>query len=87
VATRCSTPSCRDWPGLLDDVATLEVRSRSVVERFTLALQAALLVRAGNPIVADAFVRSRLGGEHGQALGTLPVGTSFRALIDRAFSG
>ena len=73
--------------GLLDDVATLEVRSRSVVERFALALQAALLVRAGNPIVADAFVRSRLGGEHGQALGTLPVGTPFRALIDRAFPG
>ncbi len=72
---------------LLEDVATLEVRSRMVVERLALALQAALLVRAGNAVVADAFVQTRIGDAHGQAFGTLPAGTQFRALIDRAFPG
>jgi len=72
---------------MFDDVATLEVRSRRVVERLALALQASILVRAGNGEVADAFVQSRIGGDHGQALGTLPVGTPFRTLVDRAFPG
>ena len=42
-----------------------------------LALQASLLVRHGDPAVADAFCASRLGGDHGMAFGTLPRGTDF----------
>ncbi|WP_262281895.1 isovaleryl-CoA dehydrogenase [Micromonospora sp. MA102] len=62
----------------------LELRARRVVERLALVLQGALLVRHGHPAVADAFCASRLGGDHGQAFGTLPGGVDFAAIIARA---
>jgi len=63
---------------------TLEIRARQVVEDMALALQASVLVRHGNPAVADAFCASRLGGEHGGAFGTLPATTDFRKIISRS---
>lgn len=73
------------WLGkAFDDVATLEIRSRYVVERTALALQAAILLRAENRDVADTFSASRLGGQHGLAFGTLGAGTPVKALIERA---
>ena len=48
-----------------------------------LALQGSLLVRYGDPAVADAFSASRLGGDSGRAFGTLPAGTDFRRIIER----
>jgi putative acyl-CoA dehydrogenase len=71
----------------LADGDSLELRSRFLVERMALALQASLLVRAGNRQVADTFCESRLGGAHGLAFGTLPVHAPMKALIDRAFAG
>jgi putative acyl-CoA dehydrogenase len=68
------------------DAATLELRSRFLVERLALALQAAILVRAGNRVVADTFCESRLGGLHGAAFGTLPAHAPMKPLIERAFS-
>lgn len=67
-----------------DDVATLEVRSRLVVERMALALQASILLRAGNSQVANAFCDSRLGGQHGLNFGTLPADAPMVHLIRRA---
>lgn len=69
----------------LSDSDTLELRSRFLVERMALALQASLLVRSGNRQVSDAFCESRLGGGHGLAFGTLPAHAPLKALIDRAF--
>ncbi len=69
----------------LTDTATLEVRSRLIVERLALCLQASILVRAGNALVSDAFCASRLGGGRGQAFGTLGPAVAMQALIDRAF--
>ena len=68
----------------LDDVATLETRSRLVVERAALALQAALLLQTDLQDHARAFCDSRLGGAHGLALGTLGADAPFAALIERA---
>jgi putative acyl-CoA dehydrogenase len=68
---------------LAKDPETLETRARSLVERMALALQASLLVRYGDPAVADAFCASRLDGDWGQAFGTLPAGTDFRRIIER----
>jgi putative acyl-CoA dehydrogenase len=65
------------------DVETLQTRARGIVERMALALQASLLVRYGDPAVADAFCASRLGGEWGNAFGTLPAGTDFGRIIER----
>jgi len=70
-----------------DDRTTLELRSRMVVERLALALQAAILLRAGNDDVAHSWCSSRLGGEHGLNYGTLSAQAPFAALIDRAFAG
>jgi putative acyl-CoA dehydrogenase len=69
----------------LADSAHLEMRSRTIVERMALALQAALLIKAGDAQVADAFCRSRLAGAHGLAFGTLTQDVPLAYLIDRAF--
>jgi putative acyl-CoA dehydrogenase len=66
-----------------DDVTTLELRSRRLVERMALALQASILLRAGNTAAA-AHCASRLGGEHGVNYGTLPVHAPLNELIQRA---
>ncbi|MFI2647679.1 isovaleryl-CoA dehydrogenase [Micromonospora fulviviridis] len=68
----------------LSDRDDLELRARRVVERLALVLQGSLLVRHGHPAVADAFCASRLGGDHGQAFGTLPGGVDFATIISRA---
>jgi putative acyl-CoA dehydrogenase len=68
----------------LSDRTDLEARARYVVERMALALQASILLRAGKAEVADAFCASRLDGARGLAFGTLPAGTPFSALIERA---
>ena len=60
-----------------------ESGSRRLVERLALLLQASVLLRSGSPM-AEAFCRSRLGGEHGLALGTLPAGLDCASLITRA---
>jgi putative acyl-CoA dehydrogenase len=65
------------------DIETIESRARRIVERMALALQASLLVRYGDPAVADAFCASRLSGDWGQAFGTLPAGTDFKRIIER----
>jgi putative acyl-CoA dehydrogenase len=61
----------------------LEYRARRVVEHLALALQGSLLVRHSPAEVSDAFCASRLGGEHGRALGTLPPGVDCEAVIER----
>src|SRR6201746_679575 len=65
------------------DVETIDFRARRLVEKMALALQASLLVRYGDDDVADAFCASRLSGDSGQALGTLPPGLDFARIIDR----
>ena len=47
-------------------------------------LQGSLLLRHGDPAVADAFVASRLAGDWGVAYGTLPTGLDTATILDRA---
>jgi putative acyl-CoA dehydrogenase len=54
------------------------------VEQLALCLQGALLVRYGDPAVADAFCASRLGGDWGIAFGTLPRGVDTGRILARA---
>ncbi|MDB5971763.1 MAG: acyl-CoA dehydrogenase, C-terminal domain protein [Hydrocarboniphaga sp.] len=84
-ADRCFDGEVSRLATALDDPGTWEVRSRDLVERMALCLQGALLLRAGDPVVAQAFCGSRLGGEHGLAFGTLLAHTRFDHLIDRAW--
>jgi putative acyl-CoA dehydrogenase len=60
-----------------------ESGARRLVERMALALQASLLVRHGDPAVADAFCASRLGDDGGLAYGTLPAGVDAAGIVDR----
>jgi putative acyl-CoA dehydrogenase len=48
-----------------------------------LALQASVLVRHGDPAVADAFCATRLAGDHGRSLGTLPAGVDCTRIVER----
>jgi len=72
----------------LGDLDDIESRARRVVERMALVLQGSLLVRDGDPDVADAFCASRLGGggdsRWGAAFGTLPPGLRLDAIVERA---
>src|SRR3712207_8800137 len=51
--------------GELADLGDIEYRARRVVERMAIALQASILVRDGDPAVADAFCATRLEGDRG----------------------
>ncbi|WP_354640092.1 isovaleryl-CoA dehydrogenase [Kitasatospora camelliae] len=67
----------------LGDPAEIEYRTRRLVESLALVLQGSLLVRHGDPAVADAFCASRLGGDRGGAYGTLPTGVDTEAILAR----
>jgi len=71
--------------GQLDDKTELEKRSRYLVERLALALQAATLVGSGTDDVADAFCQSRLGNARSATFGALPATMPVDKLIARAF--
>jgi putative acyl-CoA dehydrogenase len=69
--------------GDLAEMTDVELRARGLVERMALALQGSLLLRFGDPAVAEAFCSSRLDGDRGRAFGTLPRGTDFDRIIER----
>ena len=66
------------------DTDELQYRARQVVERMALLLQGGLLMRHGDPAVADAFTASRLAGDWGVAFGTLPRGLDTARVLERA---
>jgi putative acyl-CoA dehydrogenase len=66
------------------DAETLELRARRIVGDLALALQASQLLRHGHPAVTEAFVASRLDGQHGDVFGTLPAGLDLAPIIERA---
>lgn len=55
------------------DTADIQYRARRLTEDMAVALQAKLLLEAGNATVSDAFIASRLEGR-GRVYGTLPRG-------------
>jgi putative acyl-CoA dehydrogenase len=63
---------------------TDESQARRDTERMALVLQGSLLVRHAPPEVADAFCASRLDGDWGHALGTLPSGAAAKVIVERA---
>ena len=69
----------------LGDLDDIQYRARHIAETMALCLQGALLVRHGDPAVADAFCASRLGGEWGRAFGTLPRGLDTDRILARAY--
>jgi len=66
------------------DTTAIEIRARLLVERMAIALQGSLVVRHGDPAVAEAFCASRLAGDRGFGFGTLLPGTDCARIIARA---
>ncbi|MEW6129858.1 MAG: isovaleryl-CoA dehydrogenase [Acidobacteriota bacterium] len=66
------------------DTRLIEVQARRIVEDLALALQASILIQHGNQAVVDAFCESRLSSDRRMALGTLPAGIQFDAIIERS---
>jgi putative acyl-CoA dehydrogenase len=68
----------------LADPEQLPLRARRIAGQLACCLQAALLLQHAPAAVADAFCATRLGGDWGAVLGTLPPGTPVAELVDRA---
>ena len=67
----------------LSNGAAVEAGARRLVERLAVTLEGSLLVRYGDPAVADAFCASRLGGDWGHSFGTLPPGLHAASIVQR----
>ena len=71
--------AARGGPGA--EYLLTQAQARDVTERMALVWQAALLLAHAPAAVADAFIASRIDGEWGRALGTLPPGSDFGAIL------
>lgn len=70
------------------DAEPVQFGARRLVEDLALVLQSSLVVRHSPAPVAEAFVASRVGGDHGRTFGTLGTDLVGHAghLVDRAFT-
>jgi putative acyl-CoA dehydrogenase len=59
--------------------------ARELTEKLALALQASLVVRHSSSAVADAFIASRLAGQHGNAFGTLTTFADTDKVLEPCF--
>ena len=67
----------------LSDTREIESRARRVVERMAVILQGSLLLRFGDPAVAEIFCASRLGGDWGHSFGTLASTRDLASVVER----
>lgn len=65
------------------DTSDIQYRARQLTEDIALALQAKLLLEAGNAAVSDAFIASRLASR-GSVYGAMPRGLDVGALMARS---
>jgi putative acyl-CoA dehydrogenase len=68
----------------LAEIENAEAGARRLAAQMALCLQGSLLVRHSTPVVADAFVASRLANDWGGVFGTLPRTTPFDQIVGRA---
>jgi putative acyl-CoA dehydrogenase len=66
------------------DTQDIQYRARQLTEDIAVALQAKLLLEAGNAAVSDGFIASRLGESSGRVYGTLPRGVNVEAIVARS---
>jgi len=70
--------------GSIADGAGDEAGARRIVEQMATCWAASLLVRHGDPLAAEAYVGSRLWGDWGSELGTLPTTLDLDVIARRA---
>ena len=66
------------------DLDELEYRARRLAGRIAVLLQAAQLIKYSPDGIADAFVATRVAGDHVTQFGTLPRGTDLSTILSRA---
>ncbi len=69
---------------VLDSVDDPEYQARRLTERLAIATQAALAISHLDSAVADAYLASRVAGNHGGLFGTLPDGLDTAAVVGSA---
>jgi putative acyl-CoA dehydrogenase len=67
----------------LSNTDDLESRARRLVERMAVVLQSSLLLRYGDPAVAELFCSSRLDRDWGYTFGSLPSRGNLKSVIER----
>ncbi|MCW2801918.1 MAG: alkylation response protein [Propionibacteriaceae bacterium] len=67
----------------LADFTDVEMRARRTAASMATCLQGAVLIKHGDPAVADAFCASRLAGDWGGTFGTLPRGLDLAGIVAR----
>jgi putative acyl-CoA dehydrogenase len=67
----------------LSDRTDAESRARRIVEQMAVVLEASLLVRHGDPAVAEAFCASRLDSNGGMSFGTLTPSRHLAGIVQR----
>jgi putative acyl-CoA dehydrogenase len=60
-----------------------EIHGRRLTEKLALGLQASLLLRHSPKDIAEAFLLSRLDGDHGYSIGTLPHAAHRDSIVNR----
>ncbi len=80
--------------GAIDDLATAirdgagaEGGARRLAGSMAAVLAASLLVRHADPVVAEAFIATRVAGGGGHLYGTLPAGVDTAAISAKAVPG
>lgn len=68
----------------IKDLTNLEFRTRVIVEKFALLLQASTVLKTAPDFVAEAFCLSRLSENKNLNFGTLPVGVEVEKIIARS---
>lgn len=74
----------RDLLDEFSDLSDLEYRARRLAGKIAVLLQAAQLITGAPDAVADAFVATRVAGDHVTQFGTLPRDTDVDVLLERA---
>jgi putative acyl-CoA dehydrogenase len=72
---------------LKDGRGDLESQARRLTESLALALQGVLMVLHGPAEAAEAFIASRLAGNHGQTFGTLPASANISSILEPLLQG
>ncbi len=80
---RCLDAALRQLKDEFSNSEYEQYLARYRVDRLALTMQAALLLRAGNSAVSDAFIASRLGNHGDRSWGTLPRACDAGAIIER----
>ena len=70
----------------IQETENLEPVARRLVERLGILASASALGRTGDADVAEAYIRSRINGDHGSMYGTLPISIDAGRIAKRAHS-